>query len=100
MADRGTWSPQLKCYVSRILVECAQHRATILVPDGSCTDMGGAIDLISSIDPEVNQILTMHGDNLDFIYCKKNGHWEAFDYRERSIWEQLSNLSDMSLARH
>lgn len=51
------------------------HIGFIRMPSGSCADMAGAIQLFTTIDPNVRAIVTMSGDKYDTQYQRDDSGW-------------------------
>lgn len=64
---------RLMCRVDRIAYDLKTRTGYLDLPDGSCTDMGGAIELFQGIDAEVRLILA--GDICYFRLA--DGTWQA-----------------------
>ena len=73
----------LGCGVPRkIEYEPAKRQGTIYMEPLYCTDMSGAIALFTTIDPEVEVIVTIAGDARDTVYRRELGKWNGYDERE------------------
>lgn len=71
---------QLKCQILHVLVDIERHVTRIVMADGNCTDMQGAIDFATRIDPDVTEIDTATRMMPDTKYKLINGEWKAIPY--------------------
>ncbi len=69
--DRG-----LMCRVERLTYDLKTRTGYLNLPEGSCTDMGGAIELFQGIDAEVQAILA--GDTC--YLRQSDGEWVVSDF--------------------
>lgn len=54
-------------------------KLAIALPDGNCTDMGGAIRIAKTLMPDVSVIYTISGGEPDTMYCKEGKDWKAYE---------------------
>lgn len=71
------WSDMLMCSVDRVSYDYAQKVGEIWLPPDNCTDMKGAIRMMTGFDPEVKTIITWAGGRRDTVYFREGGKWEA-----------------------
>lgn len=57
--DGGLFHEEMQCFVIEIKYEPVTRTGTVLIADGNCTSMSGAVDLFEKIDPEVRRIDTV-----------------------------------------
>src|SRR5438093_1079447 len=69
----------VRCFVDKVSYDFRSSTGRIDMPEGSCTDMAGAIDLIRGIDPEARRIETFAGGKPDTSYLRdvKGDRWRA-----------------------
>jgi hypothetical protein len=72
------WSEQLQCCVRGLTYDFPLATAEIWMAEDSCTDMTGAIDMVTAIDPNAKTIITWAGKKRDTVYMKVEGEWKAF----------------------
>lgn len=71
-----------QCFVESLSYDFSKRRGVLQMREGSCTDMMGCILLFKAIDPNVRDILTFAGDELDTSYRNDgSGEWRAIDAR-------------------
>jgi len=63
--------------VRRMSYDFERRVGALYLPEGVCTDMGGAIQFFKRIDPEVEQIQTYAGPERDTISTRTGKQWEA-----------------------
>ena len=71
------YNPELMSYVKRIEYDYALQCGNVFMPDGTCTDMTGAITLFTRLDPNVKRIDTFADGVLDTRYMLQHGKWNA-----------------------
>ena len=64
--------------VHRIEYDCLTKTGRIIMADGCCTDMPGAIRLFELFAPEVQLIETFQLDQLDTFYRREPPWWASF----------------------
>lgn len=74
----GVWHTGLGCFIEAICIDCVERRATLFLRRGSCTDMQGAIALVTGIDPRVTRIYSRGGGDRDTCYEKRGETWTSF----------------------
>jgi hypothetical protein len=69
----------VQCYVENVSYDFRTRTGRIDMPEGSHTDMTGAIDLIRAIDPEARRIETFADGKPDttYVHADKRDHWQA-----------------------
>jgi hypothetical protein len=75
--DGERFDSRLGCFVERVTYDVKTMTGRIDIPEGSCTDMGGAIAIISAIDPNVRTIVA--GDTC--YRRRADGTWIAGELR-------------------
>lgn len=75
--DDKIYRDDVQCFVRELRYDFGQRMGHLMLEDGSCTDMGGCIELFKKIDPEVQAIATYAGGKRDTGYWLKDGKWEA-----------------------
>lgn len=69
---------ELECGLVGAEFDMRRHRARLVIPEGECTDMEGAIRLCQRFDPEVRFIQTQHPNGFrDTAYELADGAWRA-----------------------
>ena len=68
------------CFVHRVEYDFDERSGLVILDDG-CTDMRGAIETFTAIDPECKAIVTQQKDGeLETVYrCGSDGVWRAYD---------------------
>lgn len=78
VTERGHYVSWLQCYVLRMSYDFALRTGEVWMPEGSCSDMTGAIEWFSDIDDGVKTIITWAGGKLDTTYIQDDvGIWHA-----------------------
>lgn len=73
---------KLICQPTSIHYDVAGKTATIRLEPLHCTDMTGAVHLVTGMDPEASRIAVFSGDLPDIDYIRDDdGLWFAFDRR-------------------
>ena len=67
--------------VLRLDYDFSNRAGTLYLPELCCTDMMGCIKLFKAVDPEVEKIATIAGDEPDVVYVKRLQGWRAVDMR-------------------
>jgi len=67
----------LQCRVNELRYDFQRRAGRLLLPQGSCTDMRGAIDIFRQIDPGVQAVFTYEDGRLDTVYALAGGEWQA-----------------------
>lgn len=70
-----------QCYLHRVMYDFEARRGVLVMDEGSCTDMSGAISVFEAIDPEVKRIDTYAADKPDTVYRRHSdrlGGWQAY----------------------
>ena len=78
LAGTDLFDRDLMCCVNRLAYDMKTRTGYIDLPDGSCTDMGGAMNLFMAIDRDVRQILA--GDTC--YRRRAGGEWSAVSATE------------------
>ncbi len=73
-----------QCHVERLHYDFAKRYGHLVMTEGDCTDMTGAIQLFQAIDANVEAIDTLSGEAPDTCYRKIDGKWQAFPPPEES----------------
>lgn len=71
------YNRELMSYVRRIEYDYALQCGNVYMPASGCTDMAGAINLFTRIDPNVRRIDTFADGVLDTQYKFQHGKWGA-----------------------
>ncbi len=74
------WSDKLQCYYRGWMVT-KEGWLSLILPEGSCTDMSGAIAVATAIMPNVERIQTWSGGIRDTAYVRKGNNWAAANFR-------------------
>ena len=69
--------PELQCRPISIIYDFEERLGVIVIADGECTDMTGCCAMFKRIDPNVRQIQTVAGEELDTVYTRTDTGWEA-----------------------
>lgn len=83
-AEPGYFDRALQCRVERIAYDIKTRTGYIDLPEGSCTDMGGAIALFEAIDPEVR---TIYAGDTAYSW---DGRWDALSVTEKQRIEVVA----------
>ena len=76
--DDAVWRKDLVCGLRSVVAHLPEHQVTLLLAEGSCCDMRGAIALAFDIDPRVKTVVTYSGDRMDTVYVLSTaGKWQA-----------------------
>lgn len=67
----------LVCHPVKVAYYFAHKRGELMLRANECCDMTGCINLFKKIDPEVNDIQTWSGSELDTRYVLFDGKWRA-----------------------
>lgn len=68
----------LGCHVQKLDYDFWKHRGVLWMAAWNCTDMSGCIRLFRAIDPEVEFITTMAGEEKDTCYeSDPGGLWRC-----------------------
>jgi hypothetical protein len=71
-------SDQLQCAVHAVTYDFVGRFGSVIMGDGSCTDMTGCIRMFEAIDPKVERINTGYTNGQpDTRYEKSDGQWKA-----------------------
>lgn len=81
MTKNAAWIDELQCYVEEFDICFIAHTAEVWMPDGSCTDMSGAINYFTALDPDVKSIITWSGGRADTSYVRGPDGWTAIPHR-------------------
>jgi hypothetical protein len=77
-AERERWRADLWTPVKSLSYEFDTRTGVLVMPEGCCTDMSGAIALFRGIDAEVTRIETYGGAVRDTTYARgPRGKWDA-----------------------
>jgi hypothetical protein len=74
----GVWIPELQCCALSVIYNWRTRAAILVLPEGNCTDMSGAIALVTRLDPKVSMIVTTAGDEVDTRYEQSRGEWVSY----------------------
>lgn len=75
------YSMELDCYVVSLDYSFQTRTGTLVMKEGSCTNMNGCIALFRRIDPDVRAIATQSGADIDTSYHRNNdGRWIAVSH--------------------
>ena len=72
------WRGDLKSRVLNLTYSFETRTGVLYLPAYACTSMSGCIALFERIDPHVQRIQTMSGDQRDTAYARIDGIWRAW----------------------
>jgi hypothetical protein len=72
---RTPWEIRLVCRVRDLRYDFAARSGRLDLPANQCCDMGGAIELFQSIDPDVQFIEVYTGKRIEVIYGRRGSKW-------------------------
>lgn len=80
------YSMELDCYVVSLEYSFQTRTGTLVMKEGSCTNMTGCIALFRRIDPDVRAIATQSGADIDTSYHRDNdGRWVAVTHTRKHL---------------
>lgn len=74
----GVWREDLMCGLQAVRADLSTHVVELLLCEGQCTDMTGAICLALDIDPNVRTVITRAGGREDTRYMLSSSGWVGF----------------------
>jgi hypothetical protein len=74
---KAAWRADLQTSVRSLSYDFISRTGTLVLPAMCCTDMTGAIDLFTAIDPHVQVIATVADDASDTTYMRTAKGWQA-----------------------
>lgn len=77
--DNEVFNHKTKCAIKSIHIE-DKNTITFKMPQGHCTDYGGAEEMAKFILPTVTKIKTYAGKYIDTVYNLKDGKWLSTVY--------------------
>lgn len=69
--------------IERIDIDLRAHVAVLYLPEYCCTNMTGAIQAVTAMDPDCQMIVTIAGAGIDTRYERRGERWVAVDERGR-----------------
>ena len=77
MSQQGVFQDLLGCHVLRVEYDYRECHGVVFMAQHNCVDMAGAVELFTTIDPDVVTISTFAGPVLDTQYRRVCGQWGA-----------------------
>jgi hypothetical protein len=70
-----TFDNRLSCFVNRLEYDFTKRSGKSFLLPGNCCDGPACIKLFEAIDPEVKEIQTFEGANVDTLYWRRKEEW-------------------------
>jgi len=68
---------ELQCQAQFLGYDFDTRVGRLVLAEGECVDMTGCVSIFERIDPNVRQIQTVAGEELDTVYTRTTAGWLA-----------------------